>query len=188
MDTWLFQRINGLAGHHRYVDGVMMALARFGPFVLVGLFVAIWFEPAPREARMLRQKAAIVAAAASLLALGINQVIIRLWQRPRPYVAHPTVLLLHVTRDPSFPSDHAAFCFAIATVLVLLSWRTGVWALLFAGAVAFSRVYVGEHYVTDVLAGALVGAACGASLYTVRRWFDPVLDPLLRQLRRVRMA
>jgi len=188
VDAWLFQRINGLAGHRRYVDGLMEALARFGPFALVAVFVALWFEPAPREERTLRQKAAIVAAAASLLALGINQVIIRLWQRPRPYVRQPTVLLLHATRDPSFPSDHAAVCFAIATVLVLLSWRTGVWALLFAGAVAFSRVYVGEHYVTDVLAGALVGAACGASLYAVRSWFDPVLDPLLRQLRRVRLA
>jgi undecaprenyl-diphosphatase len=188
VDAWLFQRINGLAGHHRYVDGVMTALAQYGPFVLVGLFVALWFEPAPREARTLRQKAAIIAAAASLLALGINQIIIHLWQRPRPYVGLPTVLLLHTTRDPSFPSDHAAFCFAIATVLVLLSWRTGVWALLFAGVVAFSRVYVGEHYVSDVLAGALIGAACGASLYAVRRWFDPVLDPLLRQLRRVRLA
>lgn len=188
MDTRLFQRINGLAGHHRYVDGMLSALARFGPFVLVGLFVALWFEPAPRETRTLRQKAAIVAAAASLLALGINQIIIHLWQRPRPYVGHTTTLLLHTTNDPSFPSDHAAFCFAIATVLVFLSWRTGVSALLFAGAVAFSRVYVGEHYVTDVVAGALIGAACGASLYAMRRWFDPVLDPLLRQLRRVRLA
>lgn len=188
MDAWLFQRINGLAGHQRYVDGVMEALARFGPFVLVGLFVALWFEPAPREVRTLRQKTAIVAAAAALLALGINQIVIHVWQRPRPYVAHPTVLLLHATGDPSFPSDHAAFCFAIAIVVVFLSWRTGVWALLFAGAVAFSRVYVGEHYVTDVLAGALIGVACGASLYTMRRWFDPLLDPLLRQLRRVRLA
>jgi len=188
VDTWLFQRINGLAGHQRYADGLTSAFARFGPFALVGLFVALWFEPAPREERTLRQKAAIIAAAASLLALGINQVISRVWQRPRPYVRQPTVLLLHATRDPSFPSDHAAVCFAIATVLVLLSWQTGVWALLFAGAVAFSRVYVGEHYVTDVLAGALIGATCGASLYAVRGWFDPVLDPLLRQLRRVRLA
>ena len=53
---------------------------------------------------------------------------------------------------------------------------------------AFSRVFVGEHYVTDVVAGALIGAACGASLYAVRARFDPVLDPLLRQLRRVRLA
>jgi undecaprenyl-diphosphatase len=188
VDTWLFQRINGLAGHQRYADGVMTAFARFGPYMLVALFLALWFEPAPRELRTLRQKAAIVAAAASLMALGINQIISHVWQRPRPYVRQPTVLLLHATRDPSFPSDHAAFCFAIATVLVLLAWRTGVWALLFAGAVAFSRVYVGEHYVTDVVAGALVGAACGTSLYAVRRWFDPVLDPLLRQLRRVRLA
>jgi undecaprenyl-diphosphatase len=188
VDAWLFQRINGVAGHQRYADGLMTAFARFGPFVLVGLFVELWFEPAPRETRTRRQKAAIIAAAASLLALGINQIIIRLWQRPRPYVGHPTVLLLHTTSDPSFPSDHAAFCFAIATVLALLSWRTGVWALLFAGVVAFSRVYVGEHYVTDVVAGALIGVVCGASLYAVRARFDPVLDPLLRQLRRVRLA
>jgi len=188
VDTRLFQWVNGLAGHQRYADGLMSAFARFGPFVLVGLFVALWFERGPREERTARQKAAVIAAAASLLALAINQVISHLWLRPRPYVGHPTTLLLHVTRDPSFPSDHAAFCFAIATVLALLSWRTGIWALLSAGVVVFSRVYVGEHYVTDVVAGALIGAACGASLYAVSARFDPVLDPLLRQLRRLRLA
>lgn len=188
MDGWLYEKINGLAGHHRYLDGLMSAVARFGPFLLAAWCLVLWFEPGTREERTLKQKAAVIAAAATLLALGVNQVVIRIWQRPRPYTAHPATLLLHATRDPSFPSDHAAMSFAIATVLVLMSWRIGVWALLFAALAAVSRVYVGEHYVTDVLGGAAVGVAAGAALYALRRYADPLLDPLLRALRRVRLA
>jgi undecaprenyl-diphosphatase len=70
-------------------------------------------------------------------------------------------LLIEKQGDWSFPSGHSSASFAAAVVcLRQLPRRFGVSALLLAGWIAFSRLYVGVHYPTDVLAGVLIGTVC----------------------------
>jgi len=59
----------------------------------------------------------------------------------------------------SFPSGHTSMAFATATSLSLQfkKWYVVVPAYLWAGSVGYSRMYLGVHYPTDVLAGAIVG-------------------------------
>ena len=68
------------------------------------------------------------------------------------------------SRDPrnaSFPSSHAANAFALAMVLAA-RWRRGTVAFLVAAAlVAFSRMYLDRHFLSDVLCGAAIGVLCG---------------------------
>jgi membrane-associated phospholipid phosphatase len=63
----------------------------------------------------------------------------------------------------SFPSGHTATAFAVATTLVLIIKNKKIQApLLFAAfLVGFSRIYLGQHFLLDVLVGAFVGVACG---------------------------
>lgn len=80
----------------------------------------------------------------------------------RPFVAlHFTPLFPHAVNN-SFPSSTVAFAAVTATVVVLAWWRLGL--VLVAGTVviAFGCVYVGVHYVTDVIVGAALGIVCGA--------------------------
>ena len=68
----------------------------------------------------------------------------------------------------SFPSGHSTTAFAFAAVVAFL-WPRAFWpAMLFAAAIAVSRIVVGEHYPTDITAGALLGLL-GA--YAVRQLF-----------------
>lgn len=84
-----------------------------------------------------------------------------LTHRPRPFIAHPQIDPLYAVHSSSFPAGHAATAFAGAVLLSSLRPRLAPWFLLLAAAIGFSRVYVGVHYPTDVLAGAALGAAVG---------------------------
>ena len=65
--------------------------------------------------------------------------------------------------DPSFPSGHAAGAFAVAAFVLTLHRPAGVALLFAAPLIAFSRVALGVHYPTDVLAGAVLGTLLGLS-------------------------
>ena len=87
-----------------------------------------------------------------------NQLILPFVQRMRPYDGGVTQLLIAPSVDPSFPSDHATATFAIATAFLLHGMRhLGLGFLAAALLVTFSRVYIGTHYASDVLGGAMTG-------------------------------
>ena len=59
--------------------------------------------------------------------------------------------------DPSFPSAHAAFSFMMATLLALWFPRYRIIFFIVAGFIGWTRIYLGLHYPTDVIAGAILG-------------------------------
>ncbi len=188
MDASLYTAVNGLAGHITTIDQAFAVISKAGPYFLIAFLAGLWFWPGVRALRDRLQRGVIVAVIGATLALGVNQIIIRLWDRPRPFVLHPAQLLLPPSGDPSFPSDHATFAFAVAFAIFIASRRAGILALLVAAAIAFSRVYTGEHYVTDVFAGALVGILSAAVANRLRPILSPLIDPPLRLARRLHLA
>jgi undecaprenyl-diphosphatase len=82
--------------------------------------------------------------------------------RQRPYVKYPGEVFPYDATETgnSFPSGHTSIAFATATSLALeyKKWYVVVPAYVWAAGVGYSRLYLGEHYPTDVLAGAAVGA------------------------------
>ncbi len=93
--------------------------------------------------------------------------------RPRPSETYSFIVPKLSKDSPSFPSGHATAAFETATSLSLNfpKWYVIVPAYAWAGAVGYSRMYLGVHYPSDVLASAIIG--CGSAWLTWKlnqRW------------------
>lgn len=113
------------------------------------------------------------AAALSLVlgAIVTNLLLKNIVARPRPFAELEALIpLITKPKDFSFPSGHTTASFAVALVMLrMLPKKFGIPAVVLAALVAFSRLYLGVHYPTDVLTGfviALVGSTL--SVWIVR--------------------
>ncbi|WP_217994666.1 phosphatase PAP2 family protein [Alicyclobacillus kakegawensis] len=136
------------------LNAYMVVIALWTPIVMVCVIAAgaLFLAPPAAHPRL----AGFSAIAAAVLARVMNEWVTRVFWRPRPFERLPFLPLLAHERGGSFPSNHATGAFALA---VSMAGVPGVGLILFVLAVllAISRVYVGLHYPTDVLAGALHG-------------------------------
>ncbi len=98
-----------------------------------------------------------------LLVWAITVLTQRLVRRERPFDdGQGRALITMVWEGPSFPSAHAALAFALASMaLIFDAGLYGPWLFIGAILVAWGRVAVGVHYVSDVIVGALLGAVVG---------------------------
>lgn len=118
------------------------------------------------------------AGAVSLLALLLsliftNGVLKHLVARPRPWLTVEGLVPLITEHDPnSFPSGHtsASFAAAAAWCRTLPRRWMKVTVVVLAAVMAFSRLYVGVHFPSDVLAGLLVGLFCGWLAWLLWDW------------------
>jgi undecaprenyl-diphosphatase len=184
VDYTIDHAINHWLRGHPLLDSVLAGFASWG-VTLFGISVfALWLFDRPGRPGVYRRACAagLSSAAVGLL---VNQVISHAWHRLRPYEAHPhgIVPLISASHDPSFPSDHATAAFAIAFGILFVARRAGLIFLAWAMLIALSRVLVGVHYPTDVLASSVVGL--GAGFFCARVLLTPVLDPIIRLVGRI---
>lgn len=164
MDTALLHAVNGFAFRHDGFEDVV-SLYEAASQALFLAFVVLLVLAAGERVDL--RRAGVAAGLGAGLALACAQVLSRLVDRPRPFVADPSGvhLFAHHAADAGFPSDHATAAFAIATAVLLRDRRLGAGVVVLAVVLAAGRVALGVHYPTDVLAGAALGAACSLALY-----------------------
>ena len=147
----------------------MESVSRLGDWpehVALGLVLmaAAWWR---RSKPWMRIFAAMIAACALA---GISTRVVKIAAgRPRPNVqteagwSGPKLS----ARYHAFPSGHTAASTAFFAVLAFANWRIGAGLLVLPLLIAFSRMYVGAHYLSDVVAAAVIGVVCG---WIVIRW------------------
>jgi len=105
-------------------------------------------------------------------------------KRDRPYETYPEIDNVTEESSYSFPSAHTSSAFATATSLSMAypKWYVIAPSFLWAGAVGYSRMYLGVHYPTDVLAGAIVASGSAFLCYKLNKWINKKRTPHQKKL------
>jgi membrane-associated phospholipid phosphatase len=94
--------------------------------------------------------------------------------RERPFSTYPDIEQKVPASGYSFPSSHTSTAFALATSVSIAypKWYVITPSFLWAGAVGYSRMELGVHYPSDVLAGALIGSGSSYLSYRLTQWIN----------------
>ena len=139
-------------------------------FPEIGIPAGILTSGLIRQDDEIVRKACVIIGAAAISS-GITLAVKYSVNRNRPFVTYPDIAKKSAAGSPSFPSGHTSGAFSLATSLTLSypKWYIIVPAYSWAGTVAFSRMDLGVHYPSDVLAGALIGSGSAWLTYYINK-------------------
>ena len=154
----------------KVMDKLMPAVTRLGDKGLVWIITAftMLFFPSYRKCGL-----SLIFGLAAGLVYG-NLIAKNLARRNRPcWVEGNVPLLIDIPLDFSFPSCHTMSCFAASFVIMHYDRFIAVPALIFAAAVAFSRLYLYVHFPTDVVGGVILAILVYYTAINITEHFFP---------------
>lgn len=155
-------------------NNTMLFITHSAPAIEVGGVLGMGFVGWLKDDAKLKE-----AAWTTGLSLVVNQMLTSsvkfMVNRPRPMVTYPNRIIDHGVRlsSHSFPSGHTSSAFAFATSLTLAcpKWYIALPAYVWASSVAFSRMYFGVHYPSDVLGGIVLGVGSAYVSHEIKEWY-----------------
>ena len=162
LDREWFSAINGLAGQSPFLDEIMFQFSQEGNLLVPGIFLAVYWS-------WRNWGEAQIAIPCLLLLLGLSDLlggqVKNLIGRSRPcQVLEQINQLVGCGGSFSMPSNHAFNSSTAVTFMIVLYPSLG-WVLVpVLMMVGISRVFLGAHYLTDVLAGIVMGVVVGGTV------------------------
>lgn len=149
--------------------GVFMFISKYNNLVNVSVPAGVLAAGIIGNDKGTRQNALYIASSSAVNFL-LTTMIKTIIRRPRPFLGRVKINAVYQPHSTSFPSGHSSSAFTTATALsqVYNKWYVIAPAYLYAGAIGYSRMYLGVHYPTDVGAGAVLGTATALSMKFVR--------------------
>lgn len=135
-------------------------LSNTSKYISVGVPVGYFVAGLIHDNKALKQKAAYTAAAI-LFNTASTTLLKNVVKRERPYNTYTGIFPDKIESDYAFPSGHTSSAFATATSLAITTkkWYVAVPAFAWSASVGYSRIYLGQHYPSDVIMGAIVGTS-----------------------------
>ncbi len=177
LDQSLVRTVNGSLLLHPFLASTVYYIAAYSVYLIPVIWLGAWFFVGKKQRLIL-----FSSIFAGLLGWqGFNRLLKLFFYHARPVQALGLKEVFFQRPENAFPSDHIAFLSAIAFFYLMRKQSSGTWLLLFSLLVGLARFAIAFHYLSDILAGFVVGyiAAWLVNFYH-EKLSDSVWDYLLR--------
>ncbi|MGE5448316.1 MAG: phosphatase PAP2 family protein [Bacteroidales bacterium] len=171
IDIRLLRQIN--VDRNVHLDGTFKTITNsIGPVSIAAPMIVFGTGLIEKDKSL--QDKGIMMGASFFVAAAVSTTMKYAFNRPRPFVTYPDIQKVSSAGSPSFPSGHTSDAFATATSLSLAfpKWYVIAPSYMYASAVGYSRMHLGVHYPSDVLAGAAIGAGSAYLSYKAQKWIN----------------
>lgn len=171
VDIDVLKKIN--INRNTSLDGTFKSISQSAVPISVATPILIYTLGMIHNDSVAKQKALFIGET-FLASAFITVVSKKIIKTDRPYDTYPMVQPVVSEASYSMPSGHTSTAFATATSLSLAypKWYVVAPSFVWAGAIGYSRMHLGVHYPSDVLAGALVGSGSAYLTYKANQWIN----------------
>ncbi|WP_304508408.1 phosphatase PAP2 family protein [Anaerotignum sp.] len=156
IDIMILTQIRSLF-HAPWLDKPMILISTLGNNGFLWIALAVIFFSLGNKKKPWRAWGILLLFCLAANILVCNVLLKPMVARIRPYDLLGYDILVPRLADFSFPSGHTSASFAAAAVIYTMNKKWGIVVFIFAALMGFSRLYLGVHFPSDVLAGALLG-------------------------------
>lgn len=158
LDLIIFNFVTQFAGKWAWLDYFGIFCADYLGYILLFVLAILLLINLKKYWKMVAES--LIAAVFTRFVLA--EIIRRIWFRSRPFVSQNFIpLIIQSPTEASFPSGHATFYFALATIVYFYNKKLGILFFVASFFIAVARVFVGVHWPSDILAGAFLGILTG---------------------------
>ena len=156
-----------------YSTPVLRLISNATTYISVGFTLMVLVISILARSKSLRRQFFILSSVLVLVAI-VSQGLKSIIYRERPFITYPFIEKLSDGGGSSFPSGHTMEAFAMAMAFSLLFTKKKIVSpvYLWAMTVAYSRMALGVHYPSDVLAGILLGTLIGWTVPWIFSWYN----------------
>lgn len=179
LDIFLFDFVNQLAGKWAWLDYFEIFCAEYLGYILLFILAGFLLVNYKKHWKMVAE--AIIAAGFARFV--VAEIIRFIWFRPRPFVFSNFIPLINQSPiEASFPSGHATFYFALATIVYFCNKKLGIAFFIASFFISAGRVFVGVHWPSDILAGLALGVA---TAWIINKLFKKYENNIFRSWRSI---
>lgn len=138
----------------KQLDGFMYKITNLGGLIFTSLLVILTIVLGKGKVRQMGFEILVTLIISQSIVYSLKMILSR--ERPYKIIEHLNTFGIEM-KNYSFPSGHTSASFSIATIVSLNYSELAVYIFILAAVVSISRIYLGVHYPTDVLAGIILG-------------------------------
>ena len=173
METAFFSAVQSLTGNPG-LDSLMVLLAEYLVVAVPLYLIYLWFQDAEKSLELF---------GATLTGIAASYTLSLIYSHPSPFMLYDTIA--SGTAENGFPSQHATVLFSMALAARYRKLKTaGLAFTILALITGFARIYIGEHFLIDIL-GSLIAASVGLAVLVVLDRSSYSLRPLADRLKQL---